>query len=106
MLYEVIAMIDKKYYTMNFALGLLIILNIQHLLFSKACIAQVYSQTKKAESLELQERLKYFCKVSELELQTFKIELCYSRLLTFIRNYKLGVAQSLDWGYRAISPVV
>lgn len=54
-------MIGKKYYSMNFALGLLIILNIQYLLFSEACIAQEYAQTKKAKSLELQERLKKFC---------------------------------------------
>ena len=43
------------------ALGLLIILNIQYLLFSEACIAQGYAQTKKAQSLELQEGLKKFC---------------------------------------------
>jgi CubicO group peptidase (beta-lactamase class C family) len=54
-------MIRKKYDSMIFALGLLIILNIQYLLFSEACIAQGYAQTKKAKSLELQEGLKKFC---------------------------------------------
>lgn len=44
-----------------FALGLLIILNIQYLLFNEACIAQGYAQTKKAKSLELQEGLKKLC---------------------------------------------
>ena len=54
-------MISKKYDSMNFALGLLIILNIQYLLFNEACIAQGYAQTKKAKSLELQEGLKKLC---------------------------------------------
>jgi CubicO group peptidase (beta-lactamase class C family) len=58
-------MIGKKYYSMNFALGLLIILNIQYFLFSEACIAQGYAQTKKAKSLELQEGLKKFCRQIE-----------------------------------------
>ncbi|MGB2864985.1 MAG: serine hydrolase domain-containing protein [Sedimentisphaerales bacterium] len=54
-------MISKKYGSMMFALGLLIILNIQYLLFNEACIAQGYAQTKKAKSLELQEGLKKLC---------------------------------------------
>jgi CubicO group peptidase (beta-lactamase class C family) len=54
-------MISKKYGSMIFALGLLIILNIQYLLFNEACIAQGYAQTKKAKSLELQEGLKILC---------------------------------------------
>jgi len=58
-------MISKKYDSMNFALGLLIILNIQYLLFNEACIAQGYTQTKKAKSLKLQEGLKILC--SQLE---------------------------------------
>ena len=54
-------MIRKKYGTMTFTLGLLIILNIQHLLLSEACPAQGCAQTKKEESLELQEGLQKLC---------------------------------------------
>ena len=54
-------MIRKKYGSMIFVLGILTILNIQYLLFSEACIAQGYAQTKKAKSLELQEGLKNLC---------------------------------------------
>jgi len=46
---------------MIFALGLLIILNIQYFLFNEACIAQGCAQTKKAKSLEVQEGLQKLC---------------------------------------------
>jgi len=54
-------MISKKYDSMIFALGLLIILNIQYFLFNEACIAQGCAQTKKAKSLEVQEGLQKLC---------------------------------------------
>ncbi|MHC4627042.1 MAG: serine hydrolase domain-containing protein [Planctomycetota bacterium] len=54
-------MIRKKYDTMNLALGLLIILNIQYLLFNEACMAQRCVQTKEAKSSELQEGLEKIC---------------------------------------------
>jgi len=54
-------MIRRKYGTMIFTLGLLIVLNIQHLLLSEACPAQGCAQTKKEASLELQEGLQKLC---------------------------------------------
>jgi len=66
-------MITKEYGSMNFGLGLLIILNIQYLLFNEACIAQKCVQTKEAKSSELQEGLERLCCQLEEECREHNI---------------------------------